>query len=66
MFKVFLVLTAFVGGDWKYLTDEAKPFDSIEACTQAATEFLNGAKDFLDDEYRAVAAECRVGISHNG
>lgn len=66
MFKVFLVLTAFIGGDWKYLTEEAKQFDTIEACTQASTEFLNAAKDKLDDEVQAVAAECRVGISHNG
>jgi hypothetical protein len=64
LIKVFLVLTAFIGGNWQYLMDEARPFNTIEECTAAATQFLNSAKDKLDDQVQAVAAECRAGISH--
>jgi hypothetical protein len=34
MFKVFLVLSVFVGDTWQFLSDEAKPFNDIEEGTQ--------------------------------
>lgn len=63
MLKVFLVLSVLSGGQWEQLTDEPRPFDSIDECVAAAGGFLNSASEVLKDsgDALAVSANCIVG-----
>jgi hypothetical protein len=65
MTKVLLLLAVFTGGQWEPIA-EPRQMDSVQACTDAAKEFLANVQadaHLLDDDTPAVGASCSLSLA---